>query len=67
MGRVDGPSLRRAAHRRLLHDERGTVVVEYVIVLALAAVGIVAAMTLAGALLLRLYIYQRHVLLLPFP
>jgi Flp pilus assembly pilin Flp len=51
----------------LLHDTRGTVMVEYVIVLIFAAVGVVAAMTIAGALLLRLYIYQRHVLLLPFP
>ena len=50
-----------------LRDTRGVASVEYVIVLSLVAVGIVSAMTLVGALLLRLYIFQRHILLLPFP
>ena len=52
--------------RRAL-DDRGSVVVEYAIALAICALGAVAALMVAGGLLLRLFLYQRALLLLPFP
>lgn len=50
-----------------LRDERGSVLVEYTIVLCLVAVGAVGALAACGVLLLRFFIYQQALLLLPFP
>jgi hypothetical protein len=51
----------------LLPDTRGTVMVEYVIVLALVSVGASLALIALGSLLLGLFDYQQAVLVLPFP
>lgn len=48
-------------------DDRGTVTVEYVMVLALVALGCVPPLVLASRALLDLFLYQRSLLLLPFP
>jgi Flp pilus assembly pilin Flp len=53
--------------RLLLRDTRGTVMVEYVIVLALVSVGASLALIGLGTELLQLFRYQEAVLLLPFP
>jgi len=53
--------------RSLLRDRRGTVMVEYVIVLALVSVGASLALIGLGSKLLQLFRYQEAVLLLPFP
>jgi Flp pilus assembly pilin Flp len=53
--------------RHLLSDTRGSTSAEYVTVLSLVAVGVVTAMALAGGLVLRLYLSQIRLLLLPFP
>jgi Flp pilus assembly pilin Flp len=50
-----------------LGDERGSVLVEYTIVLGMVSVGTVVALVAAGSLLLRLYVYQQALLLLPVP
>ena len=48
-------------------DTAGSVTVEYVVVLSLVSVGVVAALAALGVPLLNLYLYQQAVLLLPFP
>jgi hypothetical protein len=48
-------------------DARGTVLVEYVIVLSLVSVGASLAVIALGALLLDLFRYQQCILVLPFP
>ena len=48
-------------------DSRGTVMVEYVIVLCLVAVGASVAIIALGTLLLELVRYQQALLVLPFP
>ena len=53
--------------RELRRCERGGVLAEYTIVLSLVSVGTVLALVSVGALLLRLYLYQQAVLILPFP
>lgn len=53
--------------RTLTADTRGTVLVEYVVVLTLVVVGAVGAMVALGPMLLGLFQYQRGILLLPFP
>lgn len=50
-----------------MHDDRGVVTVEYVVVLAMVSVGAVAALAGLGLPLLNLFFYQQAVLLLPFP
>ena len=57
----------RNSARRLHGDERGLTTVEYVIVLVLVSVGASIAVIGLGALLLELFLYQRSLLLLPFP
>jgi Flp pilus assembly pilin Flp len=51
----------------LVSDSRGTVMVEYVIVLCLVAVGAAVAIIALGTLLLELFRYQQALLVLPFP
>ena len=53
--------------RSLERDVEGTVHVEYVIVLSLVSVGVALAVGFAGVLLLRLFLFQQRVLLLPLP
>jgi Flp pilus assembly pilin Flp len=48
-------------------DERGTVTVEYAIVLALLSVGACVAIATLAALLMRLFSYQQALIALPFP
>jgi hypothetical protein len=48
-------------------DQRGTVFVEYALVLSLLCVGACLAIALLAALFTRLFLYQRALLLLPFP
>jgi hypothetical protein len=48
-------------------DARGTVTVEYVIVLSLVSVGASIAIMGLGTLLLELFRYQQALLVLPFP
>ena len=48
-------------------DDRGSVFIEYVLVLALVAVGATAAIALVGKGLVALFIFQEAWLLLPFP
>ena len=48
-------------------DQRGTVTVEYVIVLALLSVGACAAIATLAALLMRLFSLQHALIALPFP
>jgi Flp pilus assembly pilin Flp len=50
-----------------LGDERGSVLVEYTIVLCLVSVGAVSALVASGVLLLRFFLYQQALLVLPFP
>jgi Flp pilus assembly pilin Flp len=51
----------------LLDDQRGTVTVEYVIVLCLVSIGAALAVIALGTLLLELFHYQQALLVLPFP
>lgn len=53
--------------RTVAHDDRGTVLVEYVVVLTLVAVLAVGAVVALGPMLLGLFQYQHGLLLLPFP
>jgi hypothetical protein len=55
------------AHRRAALGERGSVVVEYALALVLCTIGAVVALIAAGGLLLRLFLIQRALLMLPFP
>jgi Flp pilus assembly pilin Flp len=48
-------------------DERGTVTVEYAVLLALFSVGACVAIATLAALLLRLFLYQQALIALPFP
>jgi len=48
-------------------DERGSVTVEYAIVLALLSVGACLAIATLAALLIRLFSYQQALIALPFP
>jgi Flp pilus assembly pilin Flp len=50
-----------------LADQRGSVLLEYAIVLCLVSVGAVSALVACGVLLLRFFLYQQALLLLPFP
>ena len=51
----------------MLHDERGAVMVEYVVVLTLVALGAVGAVIGLGPALLALFRYQQALLLSPIP
>ena len=51
----------------LRHDQRGTVTVEYVIVLVLLSVGVCTAIATLATLLLRLFSFQHAMIALPFP
>lgn len=51
----------------LLRDQRGTVTVEYVIVLCLVSLGASLAVIALGSVLLHLFRYQQAILVLPFP
>jgi Flp pilus assembly pilin Flp len=53
--------------KELLRDRRGTVTVEYVVVLMLVALGVVAAMAGLGVPLVRTYLSQTAWLIAPFP
>lgn len=56
------------AHPRgLLRDRRGTVTVEYVVVLTLVSLGAVAALAGLGVPLVRTYLSQTAWLIAPFP
>jgi Flp pilus assembly protein TadG len=55
------------APNSLRRDLRGTVTVEYALVLALLCVGACLAIALLAALFTRLFLYQQALLLLPFP
>lgn len=46
---------------------RGSVFAEYIVLLAFVSLGCVAAALALGPLLLRLYLTQRALLLLPYP
>jgi Flp pilus assembly pilin Flp len=51
----------------LLRDHRGTVTVEYVVVLTLVSLGVVAAMVGLGVPLVRTYLSQTAWLIAPIP
>ena len=51
----------------LLADNRGSIVVEYAVLLTLVAIGLALAMVSLGEPLVRMYLNQRTVLMLPFP
>jgi Flp pilus assembly pilin Flp len=51
----------------LLRDRRGTVTVEYVVVLTLVSLGVVAALAGLGVPLVRTYLSQTAYLITPFP
>lgn len=48
-------------------DQRGTVTVEYVIVLSLLSVGACAAVSVLAVMLMRLFAFQHALIALPFP
>jgi Flp pilus assembly pilin Flp len=48
-------------------DERGTVTVEYAILLVLLSVGACTAIATLAALLIRLFSFQQALITLPFP
>jgi Flp pilus assembly pilin Flp len=50
-----------------LRDQRGTVTVEYVVVLTLVSVGVVAALAGLGVPLVRTYLTQTAWIIAPFP
>lgn len=58
---------RRAHPEGLLRDRRGTVTVEYVVVLTLVSLGMVAALAGLGVPLVRTYLSQTAWLIAPFP
>lgn len=51
----------------LLRDRRGTVTVEYVVVLTLVSLGVVAALAGLGVPLVRTYLTQTAYVIVPFP
>jgi Flp pilus assembly protein TadG len=51
----------------LSRDQRGTVFVEYAIVLSLLCLGACLAIAVLAALLTRVFMFQQALLLLPFP
>jgi Flp pilus assembly pilin Flp len=52
---------------RCARDARGAVMLEYALLLALVAVGLCAALLAGGHALLRAFLYQQAVLVVPFP
>jgi len=52
---------------QLLRDQRGTVLVEYAVVLSLVSLGAALAVIALGAQLLELYRAQQAILLAPMP
>ena len=48
-------------------DERGSVMVEYTVLLSVVAVGLCLALAALGVPLVRMYLSQQTWLLLPFP
>ena len=50
-----------------LAGNRGSIMVEYAALLTLVAIGLAAAMVSLGVPLVRMYLNQRTVLMLPFP
>ena len=48
-------------------DDRGTIMVEYAVLLTLVAVGVSLATVALGVPLMRMYLSQRTWLLLPYP
>jgi len=50
-----------------LADNRGSIMVEYAVLLTLVAIGLALAMVSLGVPLVRMYLNQRTVLMLPFP
>jgi Flp pilus assembly pilin Flp len=50
-----------------VHSEAGSVFAEYVVLLVLVSLGCVAASVALGPPLLKLYLTQRAVLLVPYP
>ncbi|HEX2880383.1 MAG TPA: hypothetical protein VHO25_12700 [Polyangiaceae bacterium] len=53
--------------KELLRDRRGTVTVEYVVVLTLVSLGVVVAMAGLGVPLVRTYLSQTAWLIAPLP
>ena len=51
----------------LIRDQTGAVFGEYVVILALVAIGCVAATISLGVPLYNLYLFQQAILLLPLP
>jgi len=51
----------------LLSEERGSVIVEYTVLLSVVAVGLSLAVAALGVPLIRMYLTQQTWLLLPFP
>ena len=58
-------SLRQAL--RVAFDERGSVMVEYTVLLSVVAVGLCFSIAALGVPLIRMYLSQQTWLLLPFP
>jgi len=52
---------------RYPQDTRGTIMVEYAVLLTLVAVGVSMATVALGVPLMRMYLSQRTWLLLPYP
>jgi Flp pilus assembly pilin Flp len=53
--------------QRALRDDRGSVTVEYTVVLTLVGVGVALAVAALGPALVRAYVARETWLLLPFP
>lgn len=51
----------------VIRDQRGLVFVEYAIALVLVCVGACLAIATCAALLVRLFLFQQAILILPFP
>jgi hypothetical protein len=57
----------RSAHQSAPPNERGSVMVEYAVLLTVVAVGIAFATVALGVPLMSMYLSQRTWLLLPYP
>jgi Flp pilus assembly pilin Flp len=64
---ASAPELARPRERDVNQDDRGTVTVEYTVILSLVAVGLVLAVAALGPTLVRAYLAREAWLLLPFP
>ncbi len=62
-----GMGPRKACAPFVTSDERGTVTVEYTVLLALVVIGVVFATLSLGPILVRAFVARETWLLLPFP